>query len=122
MTLDELRKEASKQGYHLVENDDRWKITFKDRELSFLILSIFHAHNISDREEMAKALGVSLPYFNNKLQRNSFSFDDICRACDASGCSIIIGNVIERSIGKTVVGNNSITICPKEFMKEEKDE
>lgn len=39
-------------------------------------------------EEMAKLLGYSKTYFNNKLYRNSFSFEDIVTATTACGYTI----------------------------------
>ena len=120
MTIEELEMEASKLGYQLtkVKNNTGYKETFKDRNKSYLVLSIFYEYGITNRTTMANALDISLPYFNNKLQRNSFSFDDIVKVAKAVNAGIFFGQNIE--INETgAYLNDCIYVRPDEFLKEE---
>ena len=43
--------------------------------------------------EMAAHLGYSKTYLDNKLQRNSFSFENILKAAEASGYTLILSSI-----------------------------
>ena len=53
-------------------------VTYNDRPRSDIVISLLKASGIS-RKEAAMFLGTTITYFNNKILRNSFSFDDIVR-------------------------------------------
>ena len=71
------------------------KDTWKNRKLSWLIKCLIN-NSESNLNELAECLGISKTYLNNKLTRNSFSFEEILIAIYLSKKRIVIldGNKI----------------------------
>ena len=59
------------------------KDTYLNRKKSYTIKWLMKQDNMPS-EVAAEALGVNLSYFNNKLNRNAFSFEDIIRMAYAA--------------------------------------
>lgn len=63
--------------------NERWK----HRNKSNLVMW-FMRESKSTYVELADALGISVAYFHNKLNRNSFSFEDILSIANYCGYSL----------------------------------
>jgi len=60
--------------------DPKWN----GRPKSRLVMVIQQEARLTS-QELADALGISVPYLNNKLNRNSFSFDDMVKVANKAG-------------------------------------
>ena len=64
------------------------KETYINRRKSQLVKMLMKASGKKPRE-MAEALGCSLAYFNNKLFRNSFKFEDLVLLANEAGYELV---------------------------------
>lgn len=69
----------------------RSKGNYDDRPKSKLVKRIMAAGRMRYKDA-ANVLGVSEPYFSNKLIRNSFSFEEIVKLADACAFDVIFVN------------------------------
>lgn len=67
------------------------KDAFENRSKSRLVKKIMETFNVSTNEA-ARILGMSVSYFNNKLQRNSFSIEDILMLSEYANCDLIVSH------------------------------
>ena len=68
-------------------NQKRYDI-WQDRKKSLLVKR-FIEESCLNGKDVAKLLGYTKQYFDNKLQRNSFSFEDILTIADLCGYNMI---------------------------------
>lgn len=74
---------------------------WKNRPKSYLVKWLIEQGK-TDVNDMARYLGCSKQYFDNKLNRNSFSFEDILLIAYANGYGIIFKTVRKDSIPEHV--------------------
>ena len=75
--------------------------TWSDRPKSMLVKELMQYTGYS-AAEFANILGYSLTYFNNKLSRNSFSFEDLIFLFYASDIKISLTDKKNQSVWKTI--------------------
>lgn len=69
--------------------------TYKNRPLSLLVIKLMKKSGLT-KDEVADALFIDRKYLNNKLSRNSFSFNDIVLVAHACGYEMIFTNPKEK--------------------------
>ena len=79
-----------------VDSSDALKLetmgsVWKNRKLSNLV-KWFLLKGTMSREEVAEMLGTTTAYFNNKMHRDSFSFEDLVKIGNACGFDFIIAS------------------------------
>lgn len=62
---------------------------WRSRPKSAIVKTLMCTSNLS-REDTANVIGCSVKYFDNKLTRNSFSLEDICKIAKKSGFSLVL--------------------------------
>lgn len=85
--------------------------TYEEKDLSRLVLTLFYTHGMHDRKEMAKVIGVTPGSFNSKLNRNSFSMDDIIKITTEFGMSIFFSDYFKKEDG-VVILKKSVQVKP----------
>ena len=60
--------------------DPKWNERPKSR-----LVRVIQQEACLTSQELADALGISVPYLNNKLNRNSFSFEDLIKIANKAG-------------------------------------
>lgn len=68
---------------------ERMDKTWGNRPKSKIVKSLMEVGHLNGRA-VAEKLGVSVQYFNNKLHRNSWSFEDLIQVADACGYSFVL--------------------------------
>lgn len=61
--------------------------TYSDRKKSKIVIELIDEAHVT-RKYVADQLKISLQYFNNKLNRNSFSFEEMIKIADACGYEV----------------------------------
>lgn len=85
--------------------NDKYKQTYNNRPKSLLVLTLFYEYGITNRTEMAQAIGITKQSFTNKLAHNAFSFDDICQICKYLGVTIFFSKNYEISVCGVCMGS-----------------
>lgn len=93
--------------------------TYEEKDLSLLVLALFHTHGMHDRKEMAKVIGVTPGSFNGKLSKNSFSMDDIIKITKEFGMSMFFSDCFKKE-DDVVILKKSVQVKP--INKEEENE
>lgn len=98
---------------------NKYLSTYDEKDLSRLVLTLFYIHGTYDRKEMAKVIGVTPGSFNSKLNRNSFSMDDIIKITNYFGMSIFFSDCFKRE-GGVVTLKKSVEV--RSINKEEEND
>lgn len=97
---------------------NKYLSTYEDKDLSRLVLTLFYVHGTYDRKEMAKVIGVTPGSFNSKLNRNSFSMDDILKITKEFGMSMFFSDCFKKE-GGVIILKKSVQV---KSINEEKSE
>ena len=65
---------------------------YKNRKKSALVKWLFNHSYFASYSELSSIMELSLPYFHNKLNRNSFSFEDILLISELCGFTVSLVN------------------------------
>lgn len=68
-----------------------YETTYKNRPYSRLVCRMMDKGK-KDRSEIAEYIGHSIAYFNNKLNRGSFSLDELVTIANACGYYVLFTN------------------------------
>lgn len=88
---------------------------WKERSKSYIVKTLMFFGDV-DIRRLAECLGISTAYFNNKLTRNSFSFDDMVTIANACSYDICF---VSKDKSNVV---NSFTVSSKKENKDDCDQ